>query len=148
MKKRIKGKKLSRSTTARRALTRSQIKALADHGKIETTYSKAKVLKRHVDKLMGKLSKDGHIGYRKAMSVLANDRSTVNKLVAQKKISKRVTGFTRIIPLPPRRGDNVKRGIVEWVDKPEAAKDKKTKPGKKETKKKKDAKSKSTKTKK
>jgi len=119
MKKRVKGKKLSRSTTARKALFRSQIKALAEYGKIETTYTKAKVLKRQTDKLMSGLTKESQPGFRKTLALLANDKTTVNLLIKQKKTTKRISGFTRVIPLPPRRGDNVKRGRVEWVDRAE-----------------------------
>ena len=150
MKKRVSYKKLSRSRTARDAMYRSLIMALVEHGAVKTTMAKAKGVQPQVDKLMTTAKKGTLDSYRRVLAYLANDKKTAKALIykiAPKQ--KRVSGYTRIVPLTKRRGDNTKMARLEWVDKveikEEESKDKKktkSKKTKKETKEKKTSKKK------
>lgn len=120
MYKKVYGKKLSRNTNTRKALFRSLIKSLVAGGKIETTKVKAKAIQADVDKLFTLVrTKDAVMGKRLAMARLANDKETVNKLFGELKAltEKRNSGFTRIINLPNRKGDNAPVVRLELVEK-------------------------------
>lgn len=117
MKKHKKGTKLSRGQAARKALSRSLVRALVEHGSIETTQTKAKELERTIAKLV-KLAKDGSVNSRRAAySALGNDRRTTEGLfkLAKNNFDNRVSGFTRIVKLPVRRGDGSRLVRIEWV---------------------------------
>lgn len=107
------------------------------NGKIETTKGKAKSIQGQIDKLIT-LAKKGKISARrKAFSYLGNDNKTVDflfeKLVSQ--FGERKSGFTRLINIPKRKGDNAKLARIEWVDKVEIGeKEKSDKKNKKEEK--------------
>ena len=150
MKKRIYGKKLSRSRTARDAMYRSLIVALVKYGRIETTMTKAKAVQVPVEKLVTTAKKGTLASYRSVLAYLANDKKTAKLLVNEIAPKfKRESGYTRIIPLGQRRGDNTKMAIFEWVDQVEVEdeqKDKKKK-GQKKTKTSKKSERKSKKTK-
>lgn len=127
MKKRVFGKKLSRSRTAREALYRSLFRSLVVHGAITTTETKAKALTRYADKIVGTAKEDSLESRRRVVARLANDDETA-KAVFEKiaPMYKRKSGFTRITPLPKRRGDNTKTAKVEWVKKASSSDSEKT----------------------
>ena len=141
MRKRVKGKKLSRSRTARDALFRSQIRALLEYGEIKTTKAKAKAIQPWIDSLVVKSKGDTLASRRRALAKLANNRETADKLYRYAKGTKRNSGFTRIVLLSSRRGDDAPMVKLLWVDEliKETGK-KTTKKGKTEDKKKKDKK--------
>ena len=118
MKKRIYGKKLGRSTTARRALFRSLTRSLVLHGSIKTTKAKAMFLKRQVDSLVKYAKKDDVASRRRIYAKLANDRLLTDLIVKKvaRSISRRNGGFTRVISLPVRRGDKAEMARIEWVE--------------------------------
>ena len=127
MHKRIYGVKLSRNTNTRKALFRSLIRSLVLYGKIETTKAKAKAIQGDVDKLFKLVAKDDLAARRLALSKLGNDNVTVEKLFKLKDFTKnRKSGFTRIVILPYRKGDNASIARLEFVDSaaPEEAKKK------------------------
>ncbi len=141
MKKRKFGRKLSRGSGARRALYRSLIAALVEHGSIETTKAKAKIIQPQVDKLVSKAKYTDVAKRRKVYATLGNDRITTDRLFndVATKFGDRNGGYTRIVNLPNRRGDSAKMARIEWVK--EISVDKKdgkvkTKESKKETQKK------------
>ncbi len=141
MKKRIYGKKLSRSRTARDAMYRSLIVALARYGRIETTKAKAKAVQVQVEKLVTTAKKGTLASYRSVLAYLANDKKTAKLLVNEIAPKfKRESGYTRIIPLGQRRGDNTKMARLEWVDQVEVKDQQINKKKKKGTKTKKDSK--------
>ncbi|SRR5258706_14079248 len=116
MYKKIYGTKLSRNTNTRRALFRSLIGAIVVNGKIETTKAKAKAIQSDVDKLMKFVAKDDLAARRLVLSKLGNDKVTTDALFAMKDITKaRKSGFTRIINLPNRKGDNAEVVRMEFV---------------------------------
>ncbi len=117
MYKRIFGKKLSRNTNSRKALFRSLIAALVLNGKIETTKVKAKAVTGEIDKLFGLVAKGDIASRRLLLSKLANDKVTVDKMFGMKaKTEKRKSGFTRIVNLPNRKGDNAQVARLEFVE--------------------------------
>lgn len=118
MKKRVYGKKLGRSTTARKALFRSLLRSLVMHGSIKTTKAKAEFLKRQVDSIITLARNNTVASRRKVYANLANDRlltDLIFKKVAPS-FSKRSGGFTRVIPLPQRGGDRAEMARIEWVE--------------------------------
>lgn len=127
MKKKILGKKLSRSRTARLALYRSQIRALFQHGKIETTLAKAKSSQRFINKIVGDALGNSLAKRRMVLGRLGNDRITMGQIFKILENSKRSSGFTRIIRLPGRKGDNADMARLELVDKLPSEKEKESK---------------------
>ena len=117
MKKRVKGRKLSRGQGARRALVRALTSSLVSEGKIITTYAKAKVISGYIDKLVN-LAKRGSVGSnRRIYQLLGNDRKTLEglKKTIVPLFSDRKGGYTRIINLPNRLGDAAPMARIEWV---------------------------------
>ena len=117
MKKRVKGRKLSRGQGARRALVRALTSSLVSEGKIITTYAKAKVISGYIDKLVN-LAKRGSVGSnRRIYQLLGNDRKTLDglKKTIVPLFSDRKGGYTRIVNLQNRRGDAAPMARIEWV---------------------------------
>ena len=135
MRHRVKGKKLNRHIHHRRALTKNQLSALISHGRITTTETKAKALQSDIDRLVTK-AKKGTVHHRRQIDKLLNRRPLTNKLVDDlaKKMGRRTSGFTRIIKLGTRQGDNASMARIEFVDNlaptPTKAKPKSTPPAK------------------
>lgn len=118
MKKRVFGRKLSRSKSARRALFRGLIRGLVSYGSIKTTKVKAKAVRGEIDKMVS-LAKNGSLASRRRVyAKLGNDRKTTELLFSKvaTAFSARKSGFTRIIPLPPRRGDSAEMARMEWTE--------------------------------
>ena len=118
MKKRIYGKKLSRSRTARLALYRSLASGLFEHGKIKTTLAKAQGVQDFVEKLIFIAQKGDLASRRRVLSKLANKRVVVDRVFAVAEAIDKKSGFTKITPLAQRRGDNAKICFLEIVDMP------------------------------
>jgi large subunit ribosomal protein L17 len=118
MKKRKFGWKLSRGAGARRALYRSLIRALVEHGSITTTKVKAKAIKRDVEKIINIAKKDSVATRRKIYARLGNDRKTTDKIfkVVAPKFSARKGGYTKTINLPRRKGDYAEMVRFEWTE--------------------------------
>lgn len=140
MNKKVFGRKLSRSRPAREALFASLMRSLILNGKIVTTKAKAKAVVGEMEKFVT-LAKKGEIsGRRKIFSGLDNANDALETLY--KKVvpafSARTSGFTRLINLPRRTGDNAEMARIEWTEKmpePEKAKEEVKKETKKEVKK-------------
>lgn len=119
MKKKVFGRKLSRSRPAREALFASLAKSLILNGKIETTRAKAKAVIPDVEKMVT-LAKKGEIaGRRKVLTMLDNAKEPTKILfkdIAKAFMSKN-SGFTRITSLPRRVGDNAEMARLEWTEK-------------------------------
>jgi large subunit ribosomal protein L17 len=116
MQKRIFGKKLSRSRTARDALVRSQIRALVKSGKIVTTQAKAKMLRSYVEKLFALAGEDAVAVRRRVYARLANDGQTTKRIFDLVGKSGKKYGFCKLVALPPRRGDMAKMARIEIID--------------------------------
>lgn len=121
MNKRVFGRKLSRSRPAREALFASLTQALILNGRIVTTRAKAKAVQGSVEKMVT-LAKAGTIAARrKIMSNLDNKREAADVLFQKvvKAFPTKTSGYTRIISLPRRVGDNAQMARMEWTEKVE-----------------------------
>ncbi len=141
MRKRIKTKKLSRTTNQRKALFRNLIVALVEHGEIKTTKAKAKAVRSLIEKLITK-GKKGTLHSRRLIQRVVVKRQVANKIVDElaKRYAKRQGGYTKMVSLGNRRGDDapiVKLSLLPVEEKPKAkpkkkpnstTKTKKTKP--------------------
>lgn len=118
MKKRVFGRKLSRDRDSRKALQRSLIRSLVKYGKITTTKAKAKTIQSEVDHILTDLREDTIAARRRIQSNLGNDTITTELLFKNylKLTQKRTSGFTRIVNLPRRKGDNAEIAIISFVD--------------------------------
>ncbi len=141
MRKKVFGRQLSRGRKAREALFRALIRALVINGRITTTKAKAKAVVPLAERLINIAKENSVAARRKVLSRVGNDR-LVTELIFKKivpALSGKTSGFTRIILLPPRRGDAAEMAILEWSEKVEMvepAKKEKEKKSEKETKKK------------
>ena len=124
MRHRKAGRKLGRSRDQRRALFKNLINALIIHGRIETTEAKAKAVKGLVDKVITK-AKQQTLHSRRLLLGFLGSQEVVKKAVDDLAPRfTRVSGFTRIIKLGRRRGDNSPRVRMELVE-PDIASSKK-----------------------
>lgn len=132
MRHRIAGKKLSRHRDHRKALFKSLINSLISHGEIKTTESKAKAVRRLVDKLITK-GKSGTLHARRIIFAFLQNKKVVNRIVDELAplFKGRPGGYTRMIRLGRRRGDDTMMVKLELVERPVKKEEKK-----KETKKK------------
>ncbi len=114
------GRKLGRSSAHRQALTRNQMTALLEHGRITTTEAKAKELRRWMERLIT-AAKPDDIAARRHVARYINSRAVSVKLFETylPRLKDRPGGYTRIILLPPRHGDNAPMALVELVDRVE-----------------------------
>lgn len=128
MRHRVKGKKLSRDRDHRKALFKNLINALVVHGEIKTTESKAKAVRRLVEKLITK-GKKGTLHSRRLIAAFLQDKKAVSKIMDELAplFKKRPGGYTRIIRLGQRRGDNAMMVKLELVEKPVKKEEEETK---------------------
>lgn len=125
------GKKLNRSAAHRKALFRNMVTSLLQYERIVTTEVKAKEVGRLGEKMIT-LGKRGDLHARRlAISFIRSDE-VVKKLFSElaERYRSREGGYTRVIKLEQRKGDNSPMGIVELVDRPIKEKEE-TKKGKK-----------------
>ncbi len=123
MKHNIKNKKLNKTTTHRKAMFMNMSNALIKHEQITTTLPKAKELKRFIEKIITLGKKGDLLSRRKTISIL-QDRKMSKKVfdVLGKRYETRSGGYTRIVKLGNRFGDNAPTAIIELVDRDENAK--------------------------
>ncbi len=125
--------KLGRTHSHRAALMSNMAISLIQHKRITTTLQKAKALRVYVEPLITKSKSDTTHSRRTVFSYL-KDKETVSILFREisEKVANRPGGYTRIIKLANRLGDNAEMAIIELVDyndvytKGEAATEKKT----------------------
>lgn len=108
---------LGRTSQHRQALLKNMASSLIIHKRIETTVAKAKELKKYVEPLLTKSKEDTTHSRRTAFSYLQN-KETVKELFStiSEKIATRSGGYTRIIRIGNRLGDNADMCIMELVD--------------------------------
>ena len=111
-----KHRKLGRPTDQRVAMLRNMTASLIDNGRIRTTEPRAKELRQTVDKMIT-LGKKGDLHSRRQALAYIYDKDVVNKLFEDvaPKYEDRNGGYTRILKLGPRRGDNAEMVIIELV---------------------------------
>ncbi len=122
MRHRVKTNKLSRTGSHRRALARNLASALIKHERIETTLTKAKHHRSFVEKLVTLAKVKNLANYRRALSILGNDKEAAAKLfdVLGPRFQERPGGYTRILKFSkPRLGDAAPRALWEFVERSE-----------------------------
>ena len=112
-----KGNNLSRTASHRKALLSNLACHLFQHKKIVTTLAKAKALRPYVEPLITK-SKDNTTHQRRIVFGHLQDKDAVRELfdVISAKIASRPGGYTRVIKLGKRVGDNAELAMIELVD--------------------------------
>ena len=133
MRHRKDGFKLGRLTQHRWALFRNLLVALFRHERITTTEAKAKAV-RGLAEHMVTLARRENLHARRQVLGMVPDAGTVATLFDRiaARFSDRNGGYTRIIKLGPRRGDNAPMVLLELVDRAEDGGDKKGSGDKKE----------------
>jgi len=132
--------KIGRTASHRRCLIANQLKSLVEHGRIETTVTKAKELRRHADRLVTHAKKGTLAARRQIISKLMisfnaltpkeqraakagdtsaynTDRKVVKKLLEEvtPRMKDRAGGYTRIVRVQTRAGDAAETCIIEFV---------------------------------
>ena len=125
MKHKIKGKKLNRTSSHRKALFKNMAQAIIKHEQIITTLPKAKTMKPLVDKLITLAKKGSLHARRQAFSKLRDDKM-VTKLFGTlaSRYADRTGGYTRVLKAGFRYGDTAAMAVIELVDRDEDARGK------------------------
>ena len=125
MKHKIKGKKLNRTSSHRKALFKNMAQAIIKHEQIITTLPKAKTMKPIVDKLITLAKKGSLHARRQAFSKLRDDKM-VTKLFGTlaSRYADRTGGYTRVLKAGFRYGDSAAMAVIELVDRDEDARGK------------------------
>ena len=125
MKHNIKNKKLNKTTPHRKAMFMNLSNSLIKHEQITTTLPKAKELKRFVEKIIT-LGKKGDLNSRRKTISILQDQKMTKKVFDTLAIryKNRNGGYTRIIKLGNRYGDNASIAVIELVERDENAKGK------------------------
>ncbi|MBS1735418.1 MAG: 50S ribosomal protein L17 [Bacteroidetes bacterium] len=110
-------KNLSRTASHRKALLNNLSCQLIEHKKIVTTLAKAKALRTFVEPLITK-AKENTTHRRRLVFSQLQDKVAVKELfdVISPKIASRPGGYTRVIKLGTRAGDNAELAMIELVD--------------------------------
>ena len=113
-------RKLNRTSEHRLAMLRNMCVSLLQHEAIKATLSKAKELRRVVEPLIT-LGKEPTLANRRLAFDRLRDRAIVTKLFAEigPRYQARPGGYTRILKMGFRVGDNAPMAFVELVDRPE-----------------------------
>ncbi|CAM5192218.1 Large ribosomal subunit protein bL17 OS=Castellaniella defragrans OX=75697 GN=rplQ PE=3 SV=1 [Castellaniella defragrans] len=114
-------RKLNRTSSHRLAMFRNMAVSLLTHEAIQTTLPKAKELRRVVEPLIT-LGKNPSLANRRLAFARLRDRDAVTKLFAEiaPRFQARNGGYTRILKMGFRQGDNAPMAFMELVDRPEA----------------------------
>lgn len=119
MRHRVKTKTLQRNTKQRQALLKGLLRSLVADGRIVTTQTKAKEIKRLADKLIHKAQTDS-VAVRRDLHRFFGSRDVVNTLVDKiaPVFKKRKSGFTTLKKQSKRRGDNTLLAELSLVEMP------------------------------
>jgi large subunit ribosomal protein L17 len=117
MKHRVVGRRLDRTTEHRTAMLRNMVTSLFRHEKIVTTTPKAKELKRFADKMVT-LAKKGTAHARRIANREVKDVEVLTKLFngLAERFKARPGGYTRIVRVGRRAGDNAEMSVIELLD--------------------------------
>ena len=114
-------RKLNRTSARRQAMLRNMMNSLIEHEAIKTTVPKAKELRRVVEPMIT-LAKNDSVANRRLAFARLRDDASVAKLFTElgPRYNARPGGYTRILKMGFRVGDNAPMAFVELVDRPEA----------------------------
>lgn len=117
MRHRAKAVHFGRKSGPRKALLRGLVISLVKHGRIKTTLAKAKELRRHVEPAITMAKKQTLHSQRLLLSRFPN-QETVSALMKEvaPRFKDREGGYTRILKIGNRAGDNAEVAYIEFVD--------------------------------
>ena len=133
MRHNYKGRKLGTDFAHTKAMKRSLVQALFLNDRIKTIESRAKEIRPDVDKIITWAKKGDLHSRRLAIAALGNDKELVREIfekVEQGMFADRQGGYTRIMKLGNRKGDNAPMVIMELCTEPVAKKAEKAAPKK------------------
>ncbi len=109
-------RKLNRSPAHRRAMLRNLVTSLLEHEEVRTTEAKAKEVRRVAERMIT-LGKRGTLHARRRALRTIRDRDVAAKVfdTLAERYSDRPGGYTRILKLGPRVGDNADMAIIQLV---------------------------------
>jgi len=112
-----KGPRMGGSPAHERLMLANLATSLFEHGRITTTESKAKRLRPYAEHLVT-FAKRGDLHARRQVLKRLNDKSVVHTLFAEigPRYATRPGGYTRIVKLGPRKGDNAPMALIELVE--------------------------------
>ena len=116
MPKPTKGPRLGGSSSHQKALLANLATALFEHGRIKTTEPKARALRPYAEKLITH-AKKGQLHNRREVMKKIRDKDVVHALFAEigPFFADREGGYTRIIKVENRKGDNAPMAVIELV---------------------------------
>ncbi|ABB30896.1 ribosomal protein L17 [Geobacter metallireducens RCH3] len=125
------GRRLGRTTSHRIAMFRNMVTSFLEHERITTTDAKAKELRSIAEKMIT-LGKRGDLHAQRQAASYIRDKKVVTKLFSTiaPRYKERDGGYTRIIKLGIRPGDNAPLSVIELVEEQVNKKEKKAKPAK------------------
>ena len=111
--------KLGLTAAHRKALLANQVCSLIEHQRIKTTLAKAKAVRPLAEKMVT-LGKKGSLHARRTALAVLRQKDAVQKLFEDiaPRSADRNGGYTRIIKLGRRQGDNAEMAVIELVDNP------------------------------
>ena len=109
-------RKLGKTSAQRKAMLRQLTTDLLEHGKLETTFTRAKELQPVVEKMITLGKKGGLANYRRALSFITKEE-VAHKLFKETapKYAERNGGYTRVTRTGARRGDAAEMAVIELV---------------------------------
>ena len=109
-------RKLGKTSAQRKALLRPQVTDLLEHGKMETTFYRAKEVQPVVEKMITLGKKGDLAAYRRALSFITKE-DVAHKLFKESapKYADRNGGYTRVTRTGERRGDAAEMAVIELV---------------------------------
>jgi large subunit ribosomal protein L17 len=112
-------RKLNRTSSHRLAMLRNMMNSLIEHEVIKTTVPKAKELRRVIEPMIT-LAKTPTLANKRLAFNRLRDRDSVVKLFAElgPRYQTRPGGYTRILKMGYRVGDNAPMALIELVDRP------------------------------
>lgn len=111
------GKRLGVTTSHRKAMMRNLVTSLLEHGEIKTTITRAKEMRKYLDKMIG-LGKKGSLHARRQALAFVKSKDVVAKLFEEygPLYAERNGGYSRIYKLGNRLGDNAQMALIQLVD--------------------------------
>lgn len=128
-------RKLGRDNKHRRSMLATLTKQVVENESITTTDTRAKEVRKFVDKMITYGKKGDLVSRRKALAFLHNDKKVVDKIFNDlaKRYENRNGGYTQILKLTERRGDDALMVILRLVDEAKPEEEKKEKKAAKKT---------------
>jgi large subunit ribosomal protein L17 len=116
------GRRLGRNSSHRAAMLRNMVTSLIDHERITTTDARAKEIRKIAEKMIT-LGKRGDLHARRQALSVIREKQVVAKLFDRlaPRFAERAGGYTRIIKVGNRLGDNAPISIIEFVDQEQSA---------------------------